>query len=218
MAKNAAKSTAKRGKDGDLFAALVKQAKNYRDRVPAFQIEQPSVEKSLARVAGMLSVIWPFAGDCSPFLTVNNGAMAQMRLSDDGRVDVFHPSGAIAGLMRPPAARKPIASDERKVDRKPFLDLAEKIAGDMAIQYSGPEDKLQFESKWEWKGWGVTVPQGKNRGGEKTPVALFEVLSAFRRYLHGLPCWEERLSMYQWEQVKRSRVGGSTGGRSAANR
>jgi hypothetical protein len=182
-----ADSSGKNWKDSDLLAALVNQAVGYRDRVPLFHIVTPSRERSLARARGLLSVIWPFfGGDCG-LITTEVGAIDRVRLPNEGSLSVFHPSGALAAVMHSPETRKPIAHDERKVDRKPLLEQAAKIAGMIAEQDVGKDDKLQFESKWERKAWGITVPHDKSRGGEKTAVALFEVLSAFRRYLHGLP-------------------------------
>jgi len=165
----------------DLLAALVKQAKAHRGRVPVFRIEQPSVEESVKQAWALATRIWPQFGDCKFRPEIQGVVLTQMRLPDDGHVRVFHPSGAITGLMRPKGARKPLARDERRANRKPLVDLAHRMASAISKLHAGPDDELRFESQWEMKGQAVALK------GKKGPVSLFEVLGAFRRYLHGLP-------------------------------
>lgn len=167
--------------ESDLFAALVKLAKGHRDRVPVFHTVQPSSEESMKQARALAVLIWPLFGECS-FRPENvDGLVTQMRLPDDGHVGIFRPSGAVAGSMHPMQTRKPIAPDERSVDRKPLADHALRIAAEISRLHAGRDDELRFESQWERKGQAVTLK------GDKGPVALFEVLGAFRRYLHGLP-------------------------------
>jgi hypothetical protein len=104
-----------------------------------------------------------------------------MQLPNEGRVDVFHSSGAIAAYMHPPTSRLPITPNERLADRKALSALTQRIAESIAKTQLTSDEQLRFESLWELKGQGVPLK------GEKSPVALFEVLGAFRRYLHGLP-------------------------------
>jgi hypothetical protein len=94
---------------------------------------------------------------------------------------VFLPSGAIDGALRTASSKDPIADDESKTDRKPLIAQAQKLATALAKGYVSGHDELRFESLWETKAQGVTLK------GAKTPVALLEVVGAFRRYLHGLP-------------------------------
>lgn len=169
--------------DGDLIAALARRAEGYRDRVPVFRIEQPNTEKLLRQARTVVNLLWPQFGDCSLRPEVVGAIMTMMHLPDEGHVDVFHPSGAIAGRMRTRTSRVPIATDERSADRKALISKTERIAADIAKQYVRGGEELRFESLWEVKGQGVTLK------GEKTPVALFEFVGAFRRYLHGLPVW-----------------------------
>jgi hypothetical protein len=165
----------------DLLAALVKQAKGYVGGVPVFRIEQPFAEESVKQAWALATRMWPQFGDCI-FRPEHLGDLFTLiRLPDDGHVRVFHPSGAIAGLMRPKGARKPLPPDGRRANRKRFADLAHQMASAISKLHAGPDDELRFESQWELKGQGVTLK------GKKGPVSLFEVLGAFRRYLHGLP-------------------------------
>ncbi len=166
--------------DKDLLAALVNKAAGHRGRVPVFQIIQPSLEDSVSDARVMAKAIWPQFGDCMP-MPENMGSLARMRLPDEGHLNIFPASGAIAAMMRTRVARKPLATDERSADHKALTDLADQVARTIAKRHAGPDDELRFESKWEMKGQGVTLR------GEKSPIALFEVLGAFRRYLHGLP-------------------------------
>jgi hypothetical protein len=165
----------------DLLRTLVKQAKGYVGQVPVFRIEQPSAEDSVKQACALATRVWPQFGDCKFRPEHLGDVVTLIRLPDDGHVRIFHPSGAITGLMRPKAARKLLAPDERKANRKPLVDLARRMATAISKLHAGPDDELRFESRWEMKGQGVTIK------GKKGPVSLFEVLGAFRRYLHGLP-------------------------------
>ncbi len=167
--------------ESDLLAALAKKAEGYRDRVPVFHIAQPSAAESVHQAQALASLVWNEFTECG--LRPDNVGSFQSRivLPNSGRVDVFHPSGAIAASMRNPVSRKPIAVDERRADRKALTGVTERIAATIAKGQIGPDDQLRFESLWQKKGQGTTLK------GEKSPVALFEVLGAFRRYLHGLP-------------------------------
>jgi hypothetical protein len=167
--------------ESDLVAALVKRAEGHRDRVPVFQILQPSPEESIARAQNLAAAVWPQFGDCSFRVDVIETALARVRLPHDGRVDVFHRSGSIAALMQPPASRTPFAVDERRADRAPLVRRAQEAAATIGKAQVVANDDMRQESTWERKGRGVTLR------GESTPVALFEILVAFRRYLHGLP-------------------------------
>jgi hypothetical protein len=186
MAKQASNPAAKSQTDGDLVAALVKLAKGYRDSVPVFKIQQPVPKDSIANAQRLLVLLWPQFGDCNPFTNVSNGLLTQMRLPSEGRMDIFHPSGAIAATTRPLSVRKPIGTDETKVDRKPLVAAATKVASVIAKSRIASNEEMRFESTWEWKATGETIARGKEPVN-KLPTALFEVLVAFRRYLEGLP-------------------------------
>ncbi len=166
--------------DSELLAELTKSAQGYRDRVPVFHVLKPSVEESVQQARSVAALIWNEFMNCA-MRPVIGPAIARMQLPHEGHVDVFEASGAIAATMRSTAARKPIVGDESKADRKGLAAVAQKMAATIAERYVATDDQLRFESTWEKKGQGVTTQ------GEKTPVALFEVLNAFRRYLHGLP-------------------------------
>ena len=165
----------------DLHAALVKSALGYREQVPVFRIEQPDLQKSEAFARSLLNLVWNQFGDCRIVLQPVRGVIARVALPNSGRLDVFHPSGAIAAIMQPSPTRKPMASDETKVDRKPLTHLAKQAAEKIAASVIGPNEELRGETLWELKGQGVTLR------GEKSRIALFEVVGGFRRYLHGLP-------------------------------
>lgn len=167
--------------DRELEAALAKRAEEYRDRAHVFPIVELSPDEALAHARRLITVIWPQFGECGPRVDQATAALSRIGLPHDGRVDVFNPSGAIAALMSPAATRYPLAADERSVDRKPIVGRAEELAHMITASNVGPNDELRYESTWELKGRGVRIEGGT------TPVALFEVLVAFRRYLDGLP-------------------------------
>src|SRR4030095_4170245 len=127
----------------------------------------PSAEESVQQALALATRIWPQFGDCKFRPEHLGDLLTQLRLPDDGHVRVFRPSGAIAGLMRPKTARKPLARDERRANRKPFADLAHRMAGAISKLHACPDDELRFESQWEMKGQGVTLK------GKKGPVSLF---------------------------------------------
>ena len=167
--------------DRDLVAALVKRAEGRDDRVPVFPIMQPSTDEAIAHAQRLVAAIWPQFGECGPKVEDVTTAVARLRLPDEGRVDVFHASGAIAAVMSPRETRTPIAADERRADRESLVRRAEELAATIAKSHVSANDGLQNESVWELKGRGVAL------SGEASPAALFEILVAFRRYLHGLP-------------------------------
>ena len=167
--------------DNDLVSALVNRAEGFLDRAPVFHIEQPSVEDSIARAQSTARFVWNQFGECSLLPEHVGATLSRMQLPNEGRVDVFHSSGAVAAYMHPPASRQPLTPDERLADRKALTALTQRIAESFAKTHVSSDEQLRFESLWELKGQGVTLK------GEKSPVALFEVLGAFRRYLHGLP-------------------------------
>jgi hypothetical protein len=166
--------------DRGLLDGLVKRATGYRDRAPVFRVVQPVVMESVREARTLAASIWSEVMECELRPTVG-GAMARLRLPDDGRIDVFQASGAISALFRPPRARQPLAADERTADRKALVSRLEKIASVIAKLHVAVDDELRFESLWETKAQGVTLT------GEKTPIALLEAVGAFRRYLRGLP-------------------------------
>jgi hypothetical protein len=165
----------------DLHAALVGSAQGYREQAPVFRIEQPDQEKSKALARSLLNLFWNQFGDCRIVLQPVGGVIARMVLPNAGRLDIFHPSGAIAAIMQPSPTRKPMAPDESKVDRKSLAQLARQMAEKIAASVAGPNEELRGETLWELKGQGVTLR------GEKSRLALFEVVGGFRRYLDGLP-------------------------------
>ena len=165
----------------DLLSALVKRAEGFLDRAPVLHIEQPSVEDSVAQAGSAARSVWLQFGDCSFRPEYVSTTMSRVRLPNEGRVDVFHSSGAIAAYMHPPTSQQPLTANERLADRKALSALAQRVAESIARTHLTSDEQLRFESLWELKGQGVTLK------GVKSPVALFEVLGAFRRYLHGLP-------------------------------
>jgi hypothetical protein len=175
-----------RRSDGELAAALVDRVKDTRDRVSVFGIVPPSREASLSQAARLVSSLWPQFGDCSPFFVPDEPLLTQMRLPYHGRVDVFHPSGALTALMYAPASRTPIVPDEQKLDAAPYVREAEEHARTIAQEFGIAGDDLHLEGRFNRKGQGTSLPN-ENRRPEQTPVAVFEVLSSFRRHLDGLP-------------------------------
>jgi hypothetical protein len=107
------------------------------------------------------------------------GSMARMITPNDGRVDVFLPSGAMAGVMRrAPAPIPQGAGSEQSALIKHATSLATSLVKD---RVSG-NDQLRYETVFEVKAQGVHT-----RSNQQSQVALLEVVAAFRRYLHDLP-------------------------------
>lgn len=176
------------GTDSGLLKALFEQAQNYRDSVTLYRVEQPSSHESLAMAQRLIGLLWPQLRECLPWqIATDDLVTATIQLPDEGHVRVFHPSGAIAGLKRSRPGLNPIQHDERKVDRKPLIARAEQLAHSIAEHYVSDGESLRFESSWEWKGRGVLIASKQKPSVEPTPVALFEVLGAFRRYIGDLP-------------------------------
>jgi hypothetical protein len=173
--------------DRDLLGALVAHAKDHRDRLPVFNVVQPARDALLARARSLLDIIWPQFGDCTPFLSGDGLVLARLRLPNNGNVDVFHPSGALAASMHALHARTPIGSDERELVRDPLVKLGERLAMTIAKQHGIAGDALRLESLWERKAQGTRLPQEKGGLAAKTAVAVLEVLSSFRRYVEGMP-------------------------------
>jgi hypothetical protein len=167
--------------DKEILAALAKQAAGFQERVPIFHIRQPSAAESVGQAQALARSIWTHFTECGLRPDETGSFQARMRLPHNGRVDVFYPSGAISASMSPSGTPKPLTPDERSADRKALQGVAEQVAMVMAKSHVGPNEQLRFESLWEKKGQGTTLR------GEKSPVALFEVLASYRRYLHGLP-------------------------------
>lgn len=176
------------GIDSGLLKALFEQAQNYRDSVKLYRVEQYPSHESPAMAQRLIGLLWPQLRECLPWqIATEDMVTATIQLPDQGHVTVFHPSGAIAGLKRSRPGLNPIEHDERKVDRKPLIARAEQLAHSIAEHYVSDGESLRFESSWEWKGRGALIASKQKPSVETTPVALFEVLGAFRRYIGELP-------------------------------
>jgi hypothetical protein len=176
-----ARSTRK--SDSELFASLREHAEDYRERLPVYQTAQPSRREVVATARRLLVDIWPQFGDCSPLVMPEGDLVAEMQLPGEGHLRVFPASGAIAASTRPAVAQSPIGADERKIDRDPLVEHTKRVAELIARQYLDDNGSVRFESLWELKGRGVTIPTEANPQSQESPVALFEALGAFRRYL-----------------------------------
>jgi hypothetical protein len=165
----------------DLAAALAERAKGYRDRAPVFTVEPSEPRVSLQRARLALQFAWPFFGDCQPkFVDAVESSMARLLTPNDGRVNVFLPSGALAGVMRRDAA--PISHDGKSKDHSALIKRAQSVAEGLAKEHVSADDQLRYETLFELNARGITV-----RGHQASEVALIEVVAAFRRYLHDLP-------------------------------
>jgi len=168
--------------DTDLLDSLVKHATGYQDRANVFHVEQPAMAASLKSAIELTSLIWPWFDYCNMRPeAVSNAMVASFLLPNDGGLQVFGASGAIAAAMRGVATRKPLEQDERKADRKKLSALAESAARILADAHQAPDEELRFERLWQLKAQGMTLK------GERTATALLQVTGAFRRYVHGLP-------------------------------
>jgi hypothetical protein len=165
----------------DLAAALAERAKGYRDRAPVFTVEPPEPKLSLQRARLALQWVWPFFDECQPkFDDLVVGSMARLRTPNDGRVGVYLPSGALAGVVRHDVA--PIASKGKAKNHDALIKRAESVAEQLAKEHVNKHDELRYETVFEINARGVTI-RDKHQAAE----ALLEVVVAFRRYLHDLP-------------------------------
>jgi len=168
--------------DKDLLDSLTKRATGYQDRAQVFHLEQPAMAGSIKSAIELVSLIWPWFDHCQMRPDVlSTGSVASFLLPDDGDLQVFGASGAIAAAMRGIATRRPLDQDERNADRNKLIALAERTARIIADAYHAPDEELRFERLWHLKAQGTTLK------GERTATALLQVTSAFRRYVHGLP-------------------------------
>ena len=167
--------------DKEFHAALVKRARNFRERVPVFPIQQPVTEESVAQARGLALDIWNPVLRCLLIPPNVGAAQTRMQLPHNGRVDVFHPSGAISAKMKSPQQHKPFDSKKGAPDRALLKRKAAQVSEALAKGYLSSNEELLFESFWELNAQTVTLK------GEKSGPFLFEVVSSFRRFLHGLP-------------------------------
>lgn len=168
--------------DKDLLDSLVKRATGYQDRAQVFRLEQPAMAGSLKSAVELTSLIWPWFDYCQMRPeAISNAMVASFLLPNDGGLQVFGASGAIAAAMRGAATRKPLEQDERNADRSKLIALAERTARTIAEAHHAPDEELRFERFWQLKAQGTTLR------GERTATALLQVTGAFRRYVHGLP-------------------------------
>ena len=139
---------------------------------------------------------------------------AMFMLADDGRLQVFEASGAVAAAIFGAEYRKPLAKDEARIYQDDLIKLAERTAKDLATSRLAADEEFRFERLWRMKAQGVTFK------GERSAVALLQVTGAFRRYVQGLPVLgAAHRSMSPWAGLmRRSRSGGSTGGASVVRR
>ena len=103
------------------------------------------------------------------------------RVVEDGRLQVFEASGAVAAAIVGVENRKPLAKDEASVYQDQLIRLTERTANDLAESRLTADEELRFERLWRMKAQGVTF------NGERSAVALLQATAAFRRYVRGLP-------------------------------
>ncbi len=168
--------------DSELRGELIRHARNYRESAPVFGINQPVPEESLAQARDLALAIWNPTLACLLFPPVVDGNLETlMQLPNNGSVSVFHPSGAIAARMKSAQQRKSFGLDKEASDRTVLKARAQQIGEGIAKRYLAPDEEVRYESFWELNGQLTTLK------GEKSAPMLLEVVSAFRRYLHGLP-------------------------------
>lgn len=169
--------------DRELARALVKHAVGYREHAPVLQVEAVEPQRAAKAALGASARIWPWMDECRfRFNTTQSAGALSFMLQNNGRLSVHLPSGAVEARLTSPTGTKPIASDERTVNREPIRASAQETVTILSKAYAGSDEELRFERLWETKARGVTL-----RGETTTPTALFGVTAVFRRWLHGLP-------------------------------
>jgi len=167
--------------DKELRGELVRHARNYRERAPVFGINQPVPEESLAQARDLALAIWNPTLACLLIPPVVGNYQTLIQLPNNGNVSVFHPSGAIAARMKAAQQRKPFGPEKEASDRTVLKARAQQVGEGIARRYLAPNEEVRYESFWELNGQVTTLK------GEKSAPMLLEVVSSFRRYLHGLP-------------------------------
>jgi hypothetical protein len=166
----------------DLLQNLANLASCYQPRAEILPLDTPPRNKLIKSSIATAARIWPWFDECfiRPEL-VETAGVAMFRVVEDGRLQVFEASGAVAAAIVGVENRKPLAKDEASVHQDELIRLTERTANDLAESRLTADEELRFERLWRMKAQGVTF------NGERSAVALLQATAAFRRYVRGLP-------------------------------
>jgi hypothetical protein len=161
----------------------VARATGFRPQVPVFGLTPPEPAVALRTAIDIASLIWHLRGDCrlGVLETVPTG-FQRVLLPDDARVSVFDASGAIDATITSASSRGVLADDAAHVDRKAVLDQVRAVVAKLTPDLQHTKETIAFERMFERRIQGVPI-----RRGAPTPVALVEVVAAFRRFVDGVP-------------------------------
>jgi hypothetical protein len=166
----------------DLLQSLANLATCYQPRAEILPLDTLPRNKLIKSSIATAARIWPWFDECfiRPEL-VETAGVAMFRVVEDGRLQVFEASGAVAATIVGVENRKPLAKDEASVYQDELIRLTERTANDLAESRLTADEELRFERLWRMKAQGVTF------NGERSAVALLQATAAFRRYVRGLP-------------------------------
>lgn len=169
--------------DPGLLDALVRRAEGHQPSAATLGVSRPdSVLAQRRRAAELAGLVWNFHDDCRPgLMTGDRLAVEQLTLPEGRRVRLFTASGAIDAAMVAPGAQPVLADDEKAADRRKAHDIMKSVARLLCPDGITQDRELRLESVWERKA------QGQALRGDRSPVALVEVVAAFRRYIDDLP-------------------------------
>ena len=166
----------------DLLQSLAKLATGYQPRAEILPLDTPPRNELIKSSIATAALIWPWFDECFiREVVVDTVGTAMFMLADDGRLQVFEASGAVAAAIFGAEYRKPLAKDEARIYQDDLIKLAERTAKDLATSRLAADEEFRFERLWRMKAQGVTFK------GERSAVALLQVTGAFRRYVQGLP-------------------------------
>ena len=114
-------------------------------------------------------------------MVVDTVGTAMFMLADDGRLQVFEASGAVAAAIFGAEYRKPLAKDEARIYQDDLIKLAERTAKDLAHVAPGRRRRVPLRALVADEGARRHL-QGRARRHRTAPSNR-----AFRRYVQGLP-------------------------------
>jgi hypothetical protein len=166
----------------DLLQSLANLATGYQPRAEILPLDTPPRNELIKSSIATAARIWPWFDECfiRPEL-VETAGVAMFRVAEDGRLQLFEASGAVAAAIVGVENRKPLAKDEASVYPDELIKLTERTAKDLAELRLTADEELRFERLWRMRAQGVTFK------GERSAVALLQATGAFRRYVQGLP-------------------------------
>jgi hypothetical protein len=158
-------------------------ASGYRSHADVLELERPELERVFDRATHLTKLVWNDFRRCRLRDVLDTTSLTVSYLfPDGGKLDVYPLSGAIEATMLEASRRGPIASDERRVERRGLHRELRRLANAIARTLLQEDEGLEPEAVWETKGQSITV-KGKKAG----PIALFDIVGAFRRHVGGLP-------------------------------